>query len=130
MAKRLRAVMCTRESAPRPGITRSASSSSMPPTTGEGEPLERRAFLDGALHVERRRGLVFGVFKDRWAGFGLNDPDANFHGLTVAVRLPSVGAVHGPRWTVAADIVDCPQLELVLLVREEAVETPFLHEMR
>ena len=69
----------------------------MPDTPAGGEALERRAFLDGALHAERWRGLVFGVFKDRWNGFGLNDPDVNFHGLTVAVRLPTVEAVHGPQ---------------------------------
>ena len=101
-----------------------------PDTPAGGEQLERRAFLDGALHAERWRGLVFGVFKDRWAGFGLNDPDVNFHGLTVSVRLPSVETVAGARWSVAADIVDCPELELVLPARKEAVETPFLAEMR
>ena len=73
---------------------------------------------------------MFGVFKDRWNGFGLNDPDVNFHGLTVSVRLPSVETVAGARWSVAADIVDCPELELVLPARKEAVETPFLDEMR
>ena len=102
----------------------------MPNTPAGGEPLERRAFLDGALHAERWRGLVFGVFKDRWNGIGLNDPDVNFHGLTVTVRLPSVESVTGARWTVAADIVDCSELELVLPARKEAVETPFLDEMR
>ena len=102
----------------------------VPETPAGGETLERRAFLDGALHAEPWRGLVFGVFKDRWNGIGLNDPDVNFHGLTVSVRLPTVEAVHGPHWTVAADIVDCPELELVLPARKEAVETPFLDEMR
>ncbi len=101
-----------------------------PGTPPGGETLERRAFLDGALHAERWRGLVFGVFKDRWNGFGLHDPDVNFHGLTVSVRLPTVEAVHGPQWTVAADIEDCPELELELPARKEAVETPFLAEMR
>ena len=67
----------------------------------------------------------------RWIEhLGLNDPDGNFHGLTVSVRLPSVEAVRGPRWTVAADIVDCPELELVLPARKETVETAFLGEMR
>ncbi len=101
-----------------------------PETPPGGETLERRAFLDGALHAEPWKGLVFGVFKDRWNGIGLNDPDVNFHGLTVTVRLPSVKAVHGPHWTVAADVVDCPELELVLPARKEAVETPFLDDMR
>ena len=102
----------------------------VPTTPAGGEELERRAFLDGALHAERWPGLVFGVFKDRWNGFGLNDPDVNFHGLAVSVRLPSVETVAGARWSVAADIVDCPELELVLPARKEAVETPFLEEMR
>ena len=102
----------------------------VPATPAGGEELERRAFLDGALHAERWRGLVFGVFKDRWTGFGINDPDVNFHGLAVSVRLPSVETVAGARWSVAADIVDCPELELVLPARKEAVETPFLEEMR
>ena len=102
----------------------------VPTTPAGGEELERRAFLDGALHAERWRGLVFGVFKDRWNGFGLNDPDVNFHGLTVSVRLPGVETVAGPRWSVAADVEDCPELEFVLPARKEAVETPFLEEMR
>ena len=102
----------------------------VPATPAGGEALERRAFLDGALHAERWRGLVFGVFKDRWAGFGLHDPDVNFHGLTVPVRLPSVETVAGAHWSVAADIVVCPELELVLPARKEAVQTPFLDEMR
>ena len=101
-----------------------------PNTPAGGEPIERRAFLDGALYTERWKGLVFGVFRDRWAGFGLNEPDLNFHGLTVPVRLPSVDAVTGARWTVGADIAHCPGLELVLPARKEAVETPFLVEMR
>ena len=101
-----------------------------PDTPAGGETLDRRAFLDGALHVERWRGLVFGAFKDRWNGFGLNDPDVNFHGLTVSAQLPRVESVTGECWTAGADIVDCPDLELVLPARKEPVETPFLEEMR
>ena len=67
----------------------------VPNTPAGGEQLDRRAFLDGALHVERWRGLVFGAFKDRWNGFGLNDPDVNFHGLTVSAQLPRVESVTG-----------------------------------
>ncbi len=102
----------------------------IPDTPAGGEQLDRRAFLDGALHVERWRGLVFGAFKDRWYGFGLNDPDVNFHGLTVSAQLPRVEAITGECWTVGADIVDCPELELVLPARKEPVETAFLEEMR
>ncbi len=92
------------------------------------EELPRRAFLDGAVHTEPWRGLVFGVFKDRRRGY--NNPDLNFFGLTLPVRLPAVETVHGPTWTVLADVDDCPDLELVLPARKEAVENGFLEEMR
>ena len=38
------------------------------PVTIDGEVVERRAFLDGALHAEPWKGLVFEVFKDSHAG--------------------------------------------------------------
>ena len=92
------------------------------------EQLDRRAFLDGAVHAEPWRGLAFGVFRDRHRGY--NDPDLNFHGLTLPVRLPTVETVHGGIWSVRADIGDCPNLELVLPARKEAVENDFLKAMR
>ena len=94
----------------------------------DDEELPRRAFLDGAVHAEQWRGLVFGVFRDRRGGY--NDPDLNFFGLTLPVRLPTVETVHGPAWTVRADVGDCPGLELVLPARKEAVENAFLKELR
>ena len=96
--------------------------------TAEAEELPRRAFLDGAVHAEPWRGLAFGVFQRRHRGY--NDPDLNFFGLTLPAGLPTVETVHGPTWTVRADIHDCPDLELVLPARKEAVENAFLLEMR
>ena len=93
-----------------------------------GEEFERRAFLDGAVHAEPWRGLAFGVFRDRRRGY--NDPDLNFFGLTLPVGLPTVETVHGGTWSIRADIGDCPELELVLPARKEAVENDFLKEMR
>ena len=98
------------------------------PVTFNAEAVERKAFLDGALHAERWRGLIFGVFRNRLTGF--NNPDLNFHGLTIAVRLPSVDAIEGGTWSACVDIDSCPELELVLPARKEAVQTPFLDEMR
>ena len=92
------------------------------------EPLERRAFLDGALHAEPWHGLAFGVFRHRHRGY--NDPDLNFFGLTLPVGLPTVETIHGGTWSVSANIGDCPDLELVLPARKEAVENDFLTEMR
>ena len=92
------------------------------------EELPRRAFLDGAVHAEPWRGLVFGVFRGRHDGY--RDPDLNFFGLTLTVGLPTVETVHGPAWSVLADVDDCPDLELVLPARKEAVENDFLGVMR
>ena len=61
---------------------------------------------------------------------GYRIPDVNFHGLTLPVRLPQIDAVEGGVWSARADINSCPDLELVLPARKEAVETPFLEEMR
>ncbi len=92
------------------------------------EELPRRAFLDAAVHAEPWRGLVFGVFRNRRAAY--RDPDLGFFGLTLTVGLPTVETVHGATWTVLADMDDCPDLELVLPARKEAVENTFLREMR
>ncbi len=92
------------------------------------EELPRRAFLDGAVHAEPWQGLVFGVFQGRHNGY--RDPDLNFFGLTLTVGLPTVETVHGATWSVLADVDDCPDLELVLPARKEAVENAFLKDMR
>ncbi len=92
------------------------------------EELPRRAFLDGAVHAEQWRGLVFGVFRNRRDGY--RDPDLNFFGLTLTSGLPKVETVHGATWSVLADVDDCPDLELVLPARKEAVENAFLKDMR
>ena len=98
------------------------------PVTFNGEPVERKVFLDGALHAERWHGLTFGVFRNRLTGY--NTPDLNFHGLTLAVCLPTVDPIEGGTWSAHADIDACPELELVLPARKEAVESPFVDEMR
>ncbi len=98
------------------------------PVTFEGETVDRRAFLDGTIHAETWNGLTFGVYRDRRQSY--MEPDLNFFGLTVPVRLPAVETVHGSIWSVRADVVDCPGLELLLPARREPVENAFLEELR
>ena len=100
----------------------------IPRTEPGGVTLERRAFLDGAIHAEGWNGLALGVYRDRRRGY--LEPDLNFFGLTVPVRLPTVETVDGGIWSVRADVLDCPDLELLLPARKEAVENAFLAEMR
>lgn len=98
------------------------------PVMLDGGPLPRRDFLENAVHTESWRGLAFGVFANR--SRYRDEPDLNFHGLVLPVRLPTVHPVDGPAWSVRAEVANCPGLELVLPARKEAVETPFLEEMR
>ena len=98
------------------------------PVTLDGETIPRRAFLDGAVHAESWQGLAFGVLTGR--SRYRDEPDLNFHGLILAAHLPTVHPVDGPAFSVRADVGNCPELELVLPARKEAVETPFLDEMR
>ena len=98
------------------------------PVTLDGEVLPRRNFLENAVHTESWRGLTFGVSTGR--SRYRDEPDLNFHGLIVPVLLPTVHPVDGPAWSVRAEVGNCPELELVLPARKEAVETPFLDEMR
>ena len=98
------------------------------PVMLDGGSLPRRDFLENAVHIESWRGLAFGVFANR--SRYRDEPDLNFHGLILPVRLPTVHPVDGPAWSVRADVEDCPGLELVLPARKEAVETPFLEDMR
>ena len=98
------------------------------PVTFNGEPVPQESFLDGACHTERWAGLTLGVFRNRHDPF--NQPDLNFHGLTLNVRLPRVQTLDGDTWSARANIDACPELELVLPARKEALETPFLATLR
>ena len=98
------------------------------PVAFNGGTVKRRAFLDGVRHPEVWRGIVFGVSRDRYESCGA--PDLNFHGLTLGAGLPRIVAVSGDVWSARADVLSCPELALVLPARKEAVETPFLAELR
>ena len=98
------------------------------PVTFNGHELDRYDFLKGAIRIEHWNGLNLAVRKSRHPLY--NEPDFNFHGLTVNVRLPHVQTLDGETWTVRAEVEDCPDLELVLPARKEAVENAFLERLR
>ena len=102
--------------------------SGLPEAPDDGEELERRSFLAGAIHTECWQGIAFGVFRNMRHRHG--EPDTNFHGITVPAALPEITAANDDNWSVFADIHDCPRLELVLPARREVVQTPFLDELR
>lgn len=98
----------------------------------EEEVLERTDFLAHADHVEDWQGIRFGVFRSHRQTARYGQSDLNFHGLTLDAQLPqvvSLAELH-PCWTVRADVLDCPRLELVLPARQEIVQNAFLKELR
>src|SRR3546814_2998210 len=56
-------------------------------------------------------------------------PSINFHGVTVASLLPTV-AEKDRHWAAKIDIVDAPELQLVLPARKEMVENGALQSLR
>ena len=98
------------------------------PVTVDEDSIEQSRFLAQVLHTERWKGILFGVYPH---ALGSYEPiDLNFHGLLLRARLPDVRTLDSKTWSVRADIESCPDLELVLPARKEAVETPFLNAMR
>ena len=93
-----------------------------------GRELERRDFLQGAIRTERWEGLTLAVIPS--SCLRNSSPDLNFHGLPLNLRLPYVETLNGEIWTVRAEAGDCPELELVLPARRQAVENDFLEKLR
>ena len=98
------------------------------PVSLDGEAVERCAFLDGAVHAERWRGLVLGVFEGHPVDARVGD--VSLHGRVVAARLPHVTTLDGKIRTVRADADACPEIAPVRPASTEAAETPFLAALR
>ena len=93
-----------------------------------GQELERRDFLEGAVRTETWQGLTLAVIEASCLPNASSD--LNFHGLPLNVRLPFVLTLNEEIWTVRAEAGDCPELELVLPARTHAVENAFLERLR
>lgn len=95
------------------------------PVSFNGEAQPQRDWLADAVRVETWNGVRIGVFVDQHRS--IKAASINFHGLTVAHKLPEVGEVdRGRRWIAKVDIVDAPALQLVLPARKEMVANPAL----
>ena len=99
------------------------------PVTCKGEELRRQDFLHEALYTEEWRGVRIGVYAFGGREYWLH-PRLNFHGTLVEELHLPVTASMDTYWHVKADVIDCPQLELVLPARKEVVETPFVDQLR
>lgn len=86
------------------------------PVTYNGKYLARADFLADAHKVVERDGYRIGVFRDRHSP---HVATLNFHGVTLKHAFPVIKEVHHTQWSVQVDIVDAPDLVLVLPARKE-----------
>ena len=95
------------------------------PVRLNGEPVDRRDFLEGAIHMELWQGIRIGVYNNHHRFEALN-----FHGITVLE--PNLPVIYGidTKWSTRVDVVDSPELELTLPARKEVIETPFMEDLR
>jgi hypothetical protein len=91
------------------------------PVLLNGEAIPRQDFLQEAVYIKNWHGLRIGVRrKYQWEG----SSQINFYGLTLTQTLPSLYC-NGVTLSVRVDVVDCPQLQLVLPARKEVVQNGF-----
>ncbi|WP_203234611.1 hypothetical protein [Sphingomonas solaris] len=97
------------------------------PVTLDGAELPRQAWLAEAVHVEDWNGSRIGVYRGTASHSSGNEPRLNFHGITIPCRLPSISEVgRGHHWHVRVNIIDTPDIQLVLPARKEAVQNAAL----
>ncbi|MDI1296149.1 MAG: ATP-binding protein, partial [bacterium] len=98
--------------------------------TLSGTLLPREDFLAEAVRVDSWQGCRIGIFS--WRGHQPIDiASINFHGVTVPCDLPFVSEVGKiDQWCVKVDIIDAPDLQLVLPARKEMVRNAALDVLK
>jgi hypothetical protein len=94
------------------------------PVLLDGEQLPRKDFLAAALYRHSWAGLTLGVVEHHWK------TQINFHGLVIDTHLPKVEWHWNRTLTVWIDVIDCPQLQLVLPARKEVVRNQFFENLK
>lgn len=89
------------------------------PVIFNGEEMRRSDFLKDAEHVEEWRGVRIGVF-ERDSLYS-DIANANFHGVTLRMPLPTLTQRWHRNYWAGIDVVDCAHLQLVLPARKEVV---------
>jgi hypothetical protein len=95
------------------------------PVTFNGKAIPQQDFLEQAAYIEDWQGVCIGVRqKYSWG----RTESINFYGLTLTQLLPSLDC-NGGSLSVRVDVIDCPQLKLVLPARKEVVQNAFLTDL-
>lgn len=109
------------------GAARGAACHCPIPVALNGQKLERRDWLHGAKAIFEEDGVRIGVFDDYRAN--IYTATIHFHGVTVPGGLPVITEKQR-HWSVLVDILDAPELQLVLPARKEMVENDALVRLR
>lgn len=109
------------------GAARGAACHCPIPVAFNGQLLERRDWLHGAKAIFEEDGLRIGVFDDFRSN--IYSATINFHGVTVHGGFPVITEKQR-HWSVRVDIIDEPDLQLVLPARKEMVENDALARLR
>jgi hypothetical protein len=94
------------------------------PVLVDGTELPRQSFLKDSIHQHTWAGLTLGVVEHHWKN------QINFHGLVIDTHLPKVEWQWNRTLTVSLDVIDCPDLQLVLPARKEVVRNQFFEELK
>lgn len=94
------------------------------PVLVDGTELPRQPFLKDSLHRHSWAGLTLGVVEHHWKN------QINFHGLVIDTHLPKVEWHWNRTLTVWIDVIDCPDLQLVLPARKEVVRNQFFENLK
>ena len=101
------------------------------PVTFNGEPQEQHDWLADAVHVETWKGTRIGIRRVPASHYSSRDAALNFHGVTIPCRLPHLTEVdRGDHWIARVDIVNAPDIQLVLPARKEVVENEGVSDLR
>lgn len=92
-----------------------------------GNALPREDWLKGAETIIEQDGVRIGLYRNY--PHRHFSPSINFHGVTLASLLPTV-TEKDRNWAAKIDIVDAPELQLVLPARKEMVENQDLLDLR
>jgi hypothetical protein len=84
------------------------------------EAVPQQDFLQDAVYVEDWQGLRLGLCHEHCG----KDARINFYGLTLNPILPNL-CCNGDLLSVQVDVLDCPQLKLVLPTRKEVIQDAF-----
>ena len=96
------------------------------PVLHQGHVLSCQSFMEGTVYIEEWEGLEIGVFK-----YGGNS--INFHGLTIATKLPTImnccADSINEHLSIRINVYNCPHLRLTLPRRREVVQNDFFGQL-